>query len=985
MSHRGTDRTDRRRRLRRRRADRGVRRLAHRARHPLRGRRPARRPRRHPPGADCPTASWRIDTGFIVHNRAHLPHAAAALRRARRRDPALGDVAVDQRRRAPAWSTPARSVARGLFPTRPTCAAALTGGCSPRSRASTAGPGRCVARAGPTGLRDGRPDAARVPRRRSVLAALRAALHGAAGRRRLVVRPRDVARLPRALPVHLPRAPRHARHLRLAAVAHRHRRLAARTSPRSPPDCPRCASAPRSPRCVETADGVEVTDGNGAVTRLRRRRHRHPPRPGAGDAGRADRRSSARCCGDALLAQHRAAAHRHLAAARAPRRAGVAGTSAARRRQPPAHGHGHLRPHPAAAARHRHPLPRHPRRRAPRRPGHRDRPDGVRAPALHPGLGRRPAPAARDRHRPRRLRRRLPRLGLPRGRRALGPRRRHPPRAAPGRRDRHARPARRAGSASTTTIRHTRRTPFQRTLHAPLAHSGSSTSTTCPTTALLGPLRGARPPRRRRTARIRANVEAFLAGHGVDARRRPRDPDGRQPALARLLLQPDLRLLVLRRRRRARPRSWSRCTTPTATGTPTSSTPTSRAARRTDKAMYVSPFHGVDGTYDLAVPAAGRPARTSRSPCAPTTATDGRPRFSASLTGTPQRHHPLAHAPGAALRGSAAHPRARHLAVAAPTSAVRTADPTTTRRVCDDHRARPAARPGHHRAGSRPSTPCPPARAPPSRRAVARRLFRAAVGRLDVTVVEEPTGRTLGRGGPRMRDPPPRRVLRPARPRRPDRLRRGLPHRRLGRRRPGRLPHRPGGADRHAGPGRPAAAAGPRRPPHAGPPAQHRGNSQANIAHHYDLSNDLFELFLDQTLSYSSALFDTSVTAQADERPAPGRDPAGARRPAGRPRPQPRPRRGAGPQDRAAARPGRRRRGHPRARDRHRVGASSPSAPPAVARPSTPSPCRSSSRSSPSSGSPQRGLRRPGAGRAAATTATSAPTGRPTTPCCRSR
>jgi len=35
--------------------------------------------------------------------------------------------------------------------------------------------------------------------------------------------------------------------------------------------------------------------------------------------------------------------------------------------------------------------------------------------------------------------------------------------------------------------------------------------------------------------------------------------------------------------------------------------------------------------------------------------------------------------------------------------------------------------------------------------AVARRLFRAAVARLDVTVVEAPTGRTYGRGGPLMR------------------------------------------------------------------------------------------------------------------------------------------------------------------------------------------------------------------------------------------
>lgn len=42
------------------------------------------------------------------------------------------------------------------------------------------------------------------------------------------------------------------------------------------------------------------------------------------------------------------------------------------------------------------------------------------------------------------------------------------------------------------------------------------------------------------------------------------------------------------------------------------------------------------------------------------------------------------------------------------------------------------------------------------------------------------------------------------------------------------------------------------------PPAEEvssEENSQENIAHHYDLSNDLFETFLDPTLSYSSALF----------------------------------------------------------------------------------------------------------------------------------
>jgi cyclopropane-fatty-acyl-phospholipid synthase len=42
------------------------------------------------------------------------------------------------------------------------------------------------------------------------------------------------------------------------------------------------------------------------------------------------------------------------------------------------------------------------------------------------------------------------------------------------------------------------------------------------------------------------------------------------------------------------------------------------------------------------------------------------------------------------------------------------------------------------------------------------------------------------------------------------------------------------------------------------PPRRERSstkNSRDNIAHHYDLSNDLFEVFLDPSLSYSSALF----------------------------------------------------------------------------------------------------------------------------------
>ena len=41
-------------------------------------------------------------------------------------------------------------------------------------------------------------------------------------------------------------------------------------------------------------------------------------------------------------------------------------------------------------------------------------------------------------------------------------------------------------------------------------------------------------------------------------------------------------------------------------------------------------------------------------------------------------------------------------------------------------------------------------------------------------------------------------------------------------------------------------------------------NTRDNIAHHYDLSNDLFKLFLDETMSYSSALYDTSVIDRGD-------------------------------------------------------------------------------------------------------------------------
>ena len=56
------------------------------------------------------------------------------------------------------------------------------------------------------------------------------------------------------------------------------------------------------------------------------------------------------------------------------------------------------------------------------------------------------------------------------------------------------------------------------------------------------------------------------------------------------------------------------------------------------------------------------------------------------------------------------------------------------------------------------------------------------------------------------------------------------------------------------------------------PPRFHRNsedNTQSNIAHHYDLSNDLFEEFLDSTLSYSSALFPVDLVDHGDHLQAP--------------------------------------------------------------------------------------------------------------------
>ncbi|MGD9960010.1 FAD-dependent oxidoreductase [Nocardioides sp.] len=78
--------------------------------------------------------------------------------------------------------------------------------------------------------------------------------------------------------------------------------------------------------------------------------------------------------------------------------------------------------------------------------------------------------------------------------------------------------------------------------------------------------------------------------------------------------------------------------------------PDEQGRASTPKSMYVSPFHGTDGTYELAVPVPGN--RTAdRLQIAVTLHTDDGAVFSASLSGVPTRSGPLRAAP-AALKGS---------------------------------------------------------------------------------------------------------------------------------------------------------------------------------------------------------------------------------------------------------------------------------------------------------------------------------------------
>ena len=202
-----------------------------------------------------------------------------------------------------------------------------------------------------------------------------------------------------------------------------------------------------------------------------------------------------------------------------------------------------------------------------------------------------------------------------------------------------------------TTIRHTRRQPFRRTFEH-RSHTWLVDLDALPDHGPLAPLLGSFEGRDHLgdpTLSIRENLDAFLAGHGLEA--------------DRVLMA-------------AHPRALGYCFNPisvfwcfdaageqVATVVEVHNTygdrhaylvhPDERGRATTAKAMYVSPFHGTDGTYELAVPVPGDGLHVAVG-----LRTDDGAVFSASLTGTRigtthrgARLQALRAAP-AALRGS---------------------------------------------------------------------------------------------------------------------------------------------------------------------------------------------------------------------------------------------------------------------------------------------------------------------------------------------
>ena len=197
-----------------------------------------------------------------------------------------------------------------------------------------------------------------------------------------------------------------------------------------------------------------------------------------------------------------------------------------------------------------------------------------------------------------------------------------------------------------TTIKHTRRAPFERSF----THRSHTWLVDVDDLPDLRPLPWAKGTFEARDhlgepdRTLRENLEAFLATEGVT-------------------LHPAGRILLA-----TQPRAFGYCFNPIsvfwcldpfgrveATVVEVHNTygdrhaylvrPDEQGRARTDKAMYVSPFHGTDGHYELAVPVPGERLDVAVTLHAEQT------RFSASLTGVRTSDGPLRAAP-AALRGS---------------------------------------------------------------------------------------------------------------------------------------------------------------------------------------------------------------------------------------------------------------------------------------------------------------------------------------------
>ena len=230
------------------------------------------------------------------------------------------------------------------------------------------------------------------------------------------------AGLPGALPVRVPAQPRHALGHRLARLADRHRRLP-RVRRQIAGGCRPCRRPPRPEPCTGSRTPTASSHRRQRPRHdVRRRRHRHPPRPGAGAAGRADPRQrevlgafryspNPPCCTPTASLLPRAG--RRPGLVELPLSACDGPEQRAR----------HLRHDPAAAAADaEHGLHRHARRRGPRSTRAVDRSTGWSTPTRSTPRTRSP-PSARLPElntAAARLRRRLPRLGLPRGRRRSG-------------------------------------------------------------------------------------------------------------------------------------------------------------------------------------------------------------------------------------------------------------------------------------------------------------------------------------------------------------------------------------------------------------------------------------------------------------------------------------------------------------------------------------------------------------------------------------